>query len=116
MIAITAKAFVPARNFEVSRRFYEALGFTQEWANTELAYFTHGTACFFLRNGSPPGLAENFLMHLLVDDADAWYEQARMACADFGLTPEAPANRPWGTRDFLVPDPSGVHWRITQPL
>ena len=54
-------------------------------------------------------------MQILVDSADEWYEYVVPAIVPFGLSPEPPVNRPWGTRDFVLTDPSGVRWRITQP-
>jgi len=36
--AVEIKAFVPARDFALSKRFYEDLGFTISWSDSDLAY------------------------------------------------------------------------------
>jgi uncharacterized glyoxalase superfamily protein PhnB len=55
-------------------------------------------------------------MHLQVDDADAWWEaiQSSGLIARYGVRAEPPEDRPWGMRDFVLFDPSGVLWRIGQ--
>ena len=111
------KAFVPASDFERSKRFYTALGFTCQWTAGELACFKLGTsAAFLLQDFHVPACTENFKMHLLVDDVDAWWRHAMPVARDFGLRIDPPEDRPWGLRDFPLLDPSGVLWRIGQPL
>lgn len=117
--AIEIKACVPARDFALSRAFYRDLGFTERWATEELACFDRDGAAFLLQNFHVAEHAENFQMHLLVDDADAWWrsiEASRLA-ERYLVRAEPPADRPWGMRDFVLFDPSGVLWRIgqTQP-
>jgi catechol 2,3-dioxygenase-like lactoylglutathione lyase family enzyme len=50
-------------------------------------------------------------VHFHADDLDAIFEQVRAADAEIV---EEPAERPWGTRDFAVRDPSGNLVRIDQ--
>src|SRR5262245_939423 len=38
LTTIELKAFVPARDFELSKRFYQDLGFTMSWCDNDLAY------------------------------------------------------------------------------
>jgi len=56
------------------------------------------------------------MMHLLVADVDAWWAQIqqRDLANKYGVRAEPPEQRPWGMRDFIVVDPSGVLWRIAQ--
>ncbi|WP_148717261.1 VOC family protein [Chitinolyticbacter meiyuanensis] len=114
--AIEIKAFVPARDFALSRRFYSALGFQECWASDDLAYFTYGTCSFLLQRFYVAEHADNFMMHLLVDNADAWWQQVEPIAAEFGLRTVPPQDQPWGMRDFVVIDPTGVLWRIGQNL
>lgn len=51
-------------------------------------------------------------VHFHTDDLDAVFERARAAGAEIV---EEPAERPWGTRDFAMRDPSGNLVRIDQP-
>jgi catechol 2,3-dioxygenase-like lactoylglutathione lyase family enzyme len=109
-------AFVPARDFALSKQFYQDLGFVLAWSSDDLAYLRHGNSTFLLQNFYNKTHADNFMMHLLVQDVDAWWRhvQAQGLIAKYGLKAEPPADRPWGMRDFVIVDPTGVLWRIGQ--
>jgi len=113
---IEIKAFVPARNFALSKQFYQDLGFTVAWSDKDLAYLRHGGSSFLLQNFYHPEHAGNFMMHLLVDDVEAWWRHVEKTqlVAKYGVHAEPPADRPWGLRDFPIADPTGVLWRIGQ--
>ncbi|WP_255988665.1 VOC family protein [Chitinolyticbacter albus] len=113
---VEIKAFVPARDFALSRRFYSAFGFEERWASDDLAYFACGACSFLLQRFYVAEHADNFMMHLLVDDVDAWWRHAEPVATEFGLRIVPPQDQPWGMRDFVVIDPSGVLWRIGQNL
>jgi catechol 2,3-dioxygenase-like lactoylglutathione lyase family enzyme len=110
------KAFVPARDFALSQRFYEDLGFTIASSGDGIAYIHHGNASFLLQDFYNKEHAGNFMMHLLVEDVDAWWEHARARdlAGKYGVQVEPPEQRPWGMRDFVLVDPTGVLWRIAQ--
>lgn len=112
------KAFLPALDFALSKRFYMALGMELIWSTDTLAYFRQGPARFLLQPvpAEAQAFAERLQMHLLVDDADAWWRHAAPVAERFGLSCEPPQDRPWGLRDFALRDPSGVCWRIGHPL
>jgi catechol 2,3-dioxygenase-like lactoylglutathione lyase family enzyme len=114
--AVEIKAFVPARDFALSKQFYEDLGFTIAWSDPDLAYLRCGDCSFLLQNFYHPEHAGNFMMHLLVADVEAWWrhvEKAQLA-SKYGVRAEPPGDRPWGMRDFTIADPTGVLWRIAQ--
>jgi hypothetical protein len=46
---VEAKAFVPARDFALSKRFYLALGFEIPWSLDNLVYVRHGDSSFLLQ-------------------------------------------------------------------
>ena len=118
LATVEMKAFVPARDFAASKAFYEALGFEVPWASDDLAYVRHGSTSFLLQRFFVPEHAGNFMMHLLVEDADAWHAQvlASGVVARFGVRLSAPEDRPWRIRDFTLTDPAGVLWRIGHNL
>ena len=113
---VELKPFVPARDFALSRRFYAELGFTERSEVGGVAYFLHDEASFLLQDFYNKELAENLMLHLLVEDVDAWH--ARVASAGlaqrYGVKVSAIVQQPWGMRDFALWDPSGVLWRIAQ--
>ena len=112
----TPRPFIPARDFAVSKRFYEALGF-EKLLDSEVAIFRVGTGSFILQDFYQAEWAGNFMMQLVVDDLDAWWAHVDGLGlpARFGVQPpRAPAVQPWGLRVAYVFDPSGVLWHFAQ--
>jgi uncharacterized glyoxalase superfamily protein PhnB len=113
---IELKVFVPAKDFELSKQFYSDLGFTKASDNAGIAYFHCGACCFLLQDFYDQSLAENLMMHLLVEDVAAWHQ----ALLDADIANKYQVNlsevveQPWGMLDFTLHDPSGVLWRIGQ--
>jgi catechol 2,3-dioxygenase-like lactoylglutathione lyase family enzyme len=118
LTSIAAKAFVPAKDFALSKQFYQDLGFEVVWSSDDLAYVRNGVSSFLLQRFYNKEHAENFMMHLLVDDVEAWWDhvQAQGMIARYGVFAEPPADRSWGIRDFVIVDPTGVLWRIGQNI
>jgi uncharacterized glyoxalase superfamily protein PhnB len=118
LTTIEVKAFVPARDFALSQQFYRDLGFELAWSDDNLASLYHGNSSFLLQNFYNAEHAGNFMMHLLVNDVDAWWRrvQDRGIAAKYGVMAEPPADRSWGLRDFVLVDPTGVLWRIGQTI
>jgi len=109
-------AFVPSRDFDLSKRFYSDLGFTLVWGNDEIAQFQIGSFRFLLQaNFYVKEHAGNFMMSLMVEDADAWWHHVQV----IGLQEKyslhmakPPAMQPWGLRVLYLSDPTGVLWHI----
>jgi len=116
--SIEAKAFVPARDFETSKRFYQDIGFALVWSTDDLAYLRHDRSVFLLQNFYVKEHVDNFKMHLLVERVDDWWRRIQDAgiVERYSVYAEAPADRPWGLRDFVLFDPAGVMWRIGEPV
>lgn len=110
------KAFVPAKDFELSRQFYQDIGFTMASEGGGIAYFHFGNSSFLLQNFCAEGFAENFMMHLLVEDVDAWWQKVEESGVvnKYGVKLWPIELQPWKMRDFCITDPSGVLWRIGQ--
>lgn len=113
---IELKAFVPSKDFERSKRFYQDLGFTIRWSSDELAYLNHGNSTFLLQNFYEKGLAENFMMHLSVKNVDDWWDhvKSQQIAEKYNVKVTEPEQRPWKMRDFILIDPAGVLWRIAE--
>lgn len=58
------KAFVPARDFSLSKRFYTDLGFVQRPEGGGLAYFHHDGCAYLLQDYWVREFAENMVMPL----------------------------------------------------
>ncbi len=114
---VDLKAFVPAKNLELSRRFYLDLGFHENWGNDEVCELEIGGFRFLLQKFYVEGHANNFMMSLTVEDADSWWEQIRHAGLEgkYGLTVAKPPElQPWGLRVLYLSDPTGVLWHIAE--
>jgi uncharacterized glyoxalase superfamily protein PhnB len=110
------RPFLPARDFDLSRRFYEALGF-EKVLDADVAIFRLGGSGFILQRYYQKEWAENFMMQLMVDDLDAWWShiQSLDLPKAFGVPmPKPPAMQSWGLRVGYVIDPSGVLWHVAQ--
>lgn len=115
LTTVEVKAFVPARDFALSKRFYQDLGFDLVWSDDHLAYFRHGQSSFLLQNFYNDEHAGNFMMHLLVNDVDAWWRhvQSQDIATKYGTMAQPPEDH-GSMRDFVLVDPTGVLWRIGQ--
>lgn len=113
---IELKAFVPAKNFELSKGFYRDIGFTMASDSDGIAYFHYENVSFLLQDFYAKELAENLMLHLLVEDVDAWWGFLRDSgiSEKYGVKLSAIEQQPWHMRDFVLFDPSGVLWRIAQ--
>lgn len=101
--------YTPAKDFELSKRFYSALGFemTKGWGDTVDCRL--GGATFRLQNYYVKDWAENFMMRFGVDDVPAWYGHAKAVIAS-GNYDSASVSEPEMAGETLVchvGDPSG---------
>ena len=113
---VDLKTFVPAKNPELSKKFYADLGFTINWSDEQVAELQIGSFRFLLQTFYVPEHAHNFMMSMNVEDADAWWEHIKSQ--DFakkypGIMCKPPEMQPWGIRVLYLSDPTGVLWHIT---
>ena len=111
-----ARPFLPTRDFDLSRRFYEALGF-EKILDGEVAIFRVGSSEFILQRYFQEDWAANFMMQLMVDDLAGWWAHIESLdlSTQFGVPPpKAPAMQPWGLLIAYVVDPAGVLWHVAQ--
>lgn len=107
---VNIKAYVPARDFEESKRFYQALGFkmSEGWGGT--ADFELDGQGFRLQNYYNKDWAENFMFVMGVRDIEAWHRRAK-ELVDGGVysnvrfSPPEPVD---GAQVLHIWDPCGV--------
>ena len=114
---LALRPFVPARDYDLSRRFYEALGFVATHRDDDVTILKLGSFSFILQNDYVMVAAENCMVQILVRDVDAWWarvDPARLIGA-FGVKPpKAPAMQSWGLKVGFLFDPSGVLWHVAE--
>ena len=112
----TARPFLPAKDFALSKSFYEKLGF-KKLLDGDVAIFGVSASSFILQNYFDESFAGHFMMQLMVDNLDEWWKHIERLDlpATFGVAnPKPPALQPWGLRVAYLVDPSGVLWHIAE--
>jgi hypothetical protein len=119
-LADTIKAMrpmVPAKDFEISKRFYVDLGFEPRIVVIDnLIQMSLGDYSFLLQNYYVQDWADNFVIHLFVSDLGKWWDHilAVDLASRYGIKTSAPQRESWGALVAGFIDPAGVLWRIHQ--
>lgn len=115
---VEIKAFVPSKDFQLSQQFYQDIDFKKCSEGGGVAYFCIEHCAFLLQDFCAEGFAENFMMHLLVEDVATWYDKIQQAdiVHKYSSKVSGLTDQPWRMRDFVFSDPSGVLWRIGQNI
>jgi hypothetical protein len=111
------RPFVPAKNFEVSKRFYADLGFRVEPLGDTLAEMHLGIHSFLLQDYYVEDWAGNFVMHMLVTNLGRWWKHLASLdlASHYGVeSPREPKLQSWGLIVAYVFDPSGVLWHVAE--
>ena len=109
------RAFIGAKDFEVSRKFYNDMGFREIEIDSSMSNFTvDDHLIFYLQDAYVKGWVDNTMLFLEVENA-AHYEQE---LKNKKLDEKYPNVRftemkyyDWG-REFFMHDPSGVLWHF----
>ena len=117
--ASDVKVFVPARNFGDSLAFYQAMGWNVNWRADDdgLAELELADCRFYLQDYYNKAWADNFMMHLTVDDANSWWEHASRVIREGGYKrarTRKPQEESYGALVTFVWDPSGVLLHFAQ--
>lgn len=116
--ALDVKFFIPARDFEESLRFYMALGFEVNCQSEHVAELEFAEQRFFLQDFYVREFAENFMVQVIVSDANDWYEYV-VNVKKGGEFPtirvDPPKQEAGGSLVTYLWDPCGVLWHFTQP-
>ena len=104
------KIYVPARDFEESKRFYADLGFTLTEAWNGNVDVSLGPTVFRLQNYYVKEWAGNFMIQFDVEDALAWETHARsiIEAGSYQTAHMMPSQQHGEALITNVVDPSGV--------
>ena len=117
-MVLTVKAMrpmVPAKDFEISQRFYLELGFRPQALAGRLVEMHLGAYSFILQDYYVEEWANNFVMHVSVADLGHWWKHicALDLMVRYGVKAQPPKQESWGMVAGLI-DPSGVLWRFSE--
>lgn len=110
--------WIPCRDQAASERFYTALcGDPVERAGGFVMYRLADTA-LWLQDFHVREWAENTVLWIGVDDADAWHRHlVEMRGGAFpDLRIDGPVDQPWGDRVVTTWDPAGVLLHFASPI
>lgn len=111
----SVRAFIGAKNFEISRAFYTDLGFEEYVISKDMSYFKiFETLGFYLQNAYVEDWVNNSMIFLEVNDVEQhWNELQNLGLhqkyENVRLTPIR--NDVWG-REYFLHDPSGILWHF----
>jgi len=113
---VEIKAFVPAIDYNLSKAFYQDMGFTMASDTEGVAYFCMSDCSFLLVEVEPPYSCTGMMMHLLVENIEDWHRDItdKNLVDNYAVEATALVNQPWGMREFIISDPAGIKWRIAQ--
>ncbi len=102
--------YVPAKDFEVSKRFYAAVGFELTEAFGGTMDCRLGGAVFRLQDYYVKDWAENFMIKFDVDDVQPWYEHVKKVLEEnrYGGARITEPEMAGDTKICHVVDPCGV--------
>ena len=114
---LALRPFLPAKDFAISQRFYQALGFKVTYQDDTIAILKLESFSVILQSHYVKDFADNCMVQLLVHDVDDWWRRvdADDLVARFGVqAPRAPSLQSWGLQVGFLFDPSGVLWHIAE--
>lgn len=111
------RVFLPAKNYEISKKFYTALGWTITWEDDNLAVCELDGHTFYLQNYYNKDWANNTMLFFAVADTGAWFEHISAVLAEHSFPNtrvRPPKDEDYGARVTHVWDPSGVLLHFAQ--
>ncbi|MBI5372947.1 MAG: glyoxalase [Sphingobacteriales bacterium] len=112
--AISIRPFIGAKDFELSRRFYQDLGFQESVLTPKMSYFKNQGLGFYLQDAYVQDWVDNSMIFLEVEDLPRYWSElsALNLTANYKNVKLIPIrNYDWGRECFLH-DPSGILWHI----
>ncbi|MFT2090950.1 lactoylglutathione lyase [Paraglaciecola sp. 2405UD69-4] len=106
------RAFIPSKNYQESKLFYQALGFKMDYVSDDLSLFSKGECSFFLQNFYNVELATNLMFQLIVLDINQAFDLVSNI-QNINVKFEPISQQSWG-QVFYLWGPAGELWHITE--
>ncbi|ULQ53205.1 glyoxalase [Flavihumibacter fluvii] len=110
--AVSIRPFIGAKDFDLSRQFYQDLGFQENILNKNLSVFKTGQLAFYLQDAYVQDWVDNTMVFLEVPDLAIYWKEllALNLAAKYKNIKQTPIKeQPWGKECFMH-DPSGILW------
>ena len=111
---ISIRPFIGAKDFVVSRNFYNALGFQESVLSHNMSYFSKQAMGFYLQDAYVKEWIDNTMVFLEVENVDRYWDE--VLALDLPAKYEGARlvpikHEPWG-KEFFLHDPSGILWHF----
>lgn len=112
--ATSIRPFIGAKDFNQSRRFYKALGFTEKVISHSMSLFSLDNFSFYLQDAYVKKWVDNTMIFLEIEQLDTYlvflqsldlpslYKKVKLSKI---------VENDWGS-EFFLHDPSGILWHI----
>ena len=107
--------FVPAKDIELSKKFYLRLGCKLNYQSGKFSQFELCGCRFYLQDFYVKEHTENYMMHFSVEDIDSWHQHVLALLEDFPISNGGSARiitplheEESGAKSFQLADPSSV--------
>ena len=117
LTASNLKTFIGAKEFEVSRDFYVALGWRLNFEEGDLAELELNGCRFYLQRYYQKHWCNNSMMYMNVEDATAWHAHIQQVLSkkSFGASrTKEPTKQDFAKLVTHMWDPSGILWHLAQ--
>ncbi|GAB3577549.1 glyoxalase [Spirosoma luteolum] len=114
--ATSIRPFLGAKDYDLSRRFYQTLGFDEVILSDTMSLFRNDVLGFYLQRAYVKDWVDNTMVFLEVRDIDAYWQTLsalNLPAAYEGVRLSAVQAFDWGNACYLH-DPSGILWHIGQ--
>lgn len=108
------RPFIPSKDYDESKSFYQALGFKMSKASEDLSIFELGSTTFFLQRHYSKEFADNLMLQLIVANIEEAYSViSQIQGHNVRFNPIQ--DESWGRVIYLW-GPSGELWHVTELL
>lgn len=112
---ISLRPFIGAENYDISKKFYTALGFSEIPISENMTLFkVNDSLGFYLQKAYVKDWIDNTMLFLEVESvSEYWLFVEKLTLTEtFNTVKIKPiVTLPWG-KEFFIHDPSGVLWHI----
>ncbi len=108
------RAFIGAKEYEISRRFYRDLGFEEIPTAYNMSYFKMGNFGFYLQDAYVKDWVDNSMIFLEVENVEDHLDAIKklnLSTKYAKVRVSEISYNDWGN-EFFMHDPSGVLWHI----
>lgn len=108
------RAFIGAKNYNLSRAFYKDFGFEEIKTSEKMSYFKSGNFGFYLQDAHVKDWIDNTMLFLEVESVEQHLSNLKKLNLESkfdGVRISEIVYNDWGS-EYFVHDPSGILWHI----